>query len=118
MQFFFPRLSQIPLLLSKIFSTVHFPFCTFQACGTQDWPHWNGKIEWSSSEKAKKESDRLRYSLKAVIKDCENLRRKIQKRGISDFENDAEFLQLDNEPFISSKLYENLFPPITIEHSP
>ena len=105
----FQRFSQALIFLFEL---------PFQACGTQNWPHWNGKIEWQSCEKNKKESDRLRYSLKEVIKKCENLRRKIQKRGISDFENDAEFLQLDNEPFISSKLYENLFPPITIEHTP
>ena len=115
-KFFILRFSQFWSFISKISQAFIFLFALpLQACGTQNWPQWNGKIEWT---KCKKENDGLRRSLKKVITDCENLRRKIQKRGISDFENHAEFRELDNEPFISSKLYGKLFPPITIQHPP
>ena len=60
----------------------------------------------------------MRKSLKEVIKKCDNLKKKIVKKGIKDFENHAEFRELDNEPFISTKLYPNLFPSIEIANVP
>ena len=87
----------------------------FQACGTQNWPNWDGKIEWT---KYRKEDDRLRASLKEVIKKCDNVKKKLVKKGIKDFENHAEFRELDNEPFISTKLYPNLFPSISMASIP
>ena len=93
----------------------------FQACGTQNWPGWNGKIDWTSS---RKENQSLSVSMKEVIKQCDNLKRKIEKREKKkgnlnyDVESDPEFRQLDREAFISSSRYETLFPPITLETQP
>lgn len=61
-------------------------------------------------QKTENESDRLRSCLKTVFRQCDNLR----KRKLD--ENGKEWQKMDNEPFISSVLYPNLFPQIVIGH--